>query len=132
MFFGSQANEYFARLPAPAAAGQLSACIRGMANPFPGCNTGGVPNFPALCQLGQGYTNYFDQSDESWSVFTQDTFHITEQLSLAAGVRYNHEHKHGIFASLYQANTLGTCPATDGSGDIFLPISLQLLCPRPS
>lgn len=136
VFFGSQATEYFARLVQPAAGGQLSACIRGQINFFPGCNTAGIPRFAPFYQQGQGYTNRFRQSGTSWSVFTHNTLHITDELSLTVGVRYNHEHKHGTFSSLFQSNTFGSCPSVpgtandDGSGNAFLPLSLRILCPR--
>jgi len=41
--------------------------------------------------------NFFTQESSSWSIFTHNTFDITEQLSLTAGIRYTDESKDGTF-----------------------------------
>ncbi|MBI3677573.1 MAG: TonB-dependent receptor [Proteobacteria bacterium] len=130
--FGTQATEYFARLLAPAASGQISKCIRGQNNLFPGCNTAGVAKYGVFYLPGQGYTNHFSQTGSSWALFTHNTAHLGDQLALTIGIRYNHESKHGTFDTLFQSNTLGSCPNTDGSTNTNLPLSLRLLCPRVS
>ena len=123
--FGTQATEYFAQLLQPAAGGQISACIRGLANAFPGCAA--APVWGPFYLVGDGYTNHFDQSGTSWSIFTQNTIHLDDEFSITGGVRYNHEKKNGLFDSPFQANTTGAC---GDAGNAFLPISLRLLCPR--
>jgi len=53
-------------------------------------------------------TNYqFFQSAESWSVFTHNTFELTDGLSVTVGLRYSDESKQGGFTQ--PANTNPTC-----------------------
>ncbi|MDB2437820.1 TonB-dependent receptor [Hellea sp.] len=41
--------------------------------------------------------NFFTQDSESWSVFTHNTFDVTDALSLTVGLRYSDESKTGAF-----------------------------------
>ncbi len=41
--------------------------------------------------------NFFTQDSESWSVFTHNTFDLTDALSLTVGLRYSDESKTGSF-----------------------------------
>ena len=41
--------------------------------------------------------NFFNQDSESWSVFTHNTFDLTDALSLTVGLRYSDESKTGSF-----------------------------------
>lgn len=53
-------------------------------------------------------TNYqFFQSAESWSIFTHNSFDVTDALTLTMGLRYSDESKQGGFTQ--SANTNPTC-----------------------
>ncbi len=47
------------------------------------------PNF----QEGDGYYADFSQETEGWSLFTHNTFHLTDKLELSIGARYSNEEK---------------------------------------
>lgn len=44
--------------------------------------------------------NRFTQDSENWSIFTHNTFHITDNISITAGARYVDEKKDGAFNQL--------------------------------
>ena len=57
----------------------------------------GDNNFnPNLVIAGEGSEGVFEVESESWSVFAQGTWALTEQLSATLGVRYIDEHKEGF------------------------------------
>ncbi|GAA4644145.1 TonB-dependent receptor [Pontixanthobacter gangjinensis] len=58
---------------------------------------------------GTTNTNLYAQNSKSWSVFTHNTFDITDALSLTIGLRYSDESKDGSFAQ--GNNTNAICPA---------------------
>lgn len=45
--------------------------------------------------VGAGYSEAWDQNSQGWSLFTHNVWHITEQLSLTLGYRWNYEKKEG-------------------------------------
>lgn len=69
--------------------------------------SGGVD--PAVVRTRNDYT----QNSESWSIFTHNTFDVTDQLSLTVGLRYSDESKDGSFSQSDVNNPL--CPAIIGS-----------------
>ncbi|MFW6093874.1 MAG: TonB-dependent receptor [Pseudomonadota bacterium] len=52
---------------------------------------GGVSSAGAYAQ------NHFEQQTESWSLFTHNTFYLTDRLDLVAGLRWVEEEKDGSF-----------------------------------
>ncbi len=62
--------------------------------------TGGTPISPA----GTTSTNQYAQSSESWSIFTHNSFDITDSLTLTLGLRYSDEKKTGGFQQLASNN----------------------------
>jgi len=64
------------------------------AEPYIDLVTGGAfsaSSFPA----GDGVGSDFRQNTSGWSVFTHNTFHITDPLSFTAGIRWSDENKRG-------------------------------------
>ncbi len=62
--------------------------------------TGGTPVSPN----GTTATNQYSQSSESWSIFTHNSFDITDSLTLTLGLRYSDEKKTGGFQQLANNN----------------------------
>ena len=58
-------------------------------------------------------TNNYAQDSTSWSVFTHNTFDVTDKLDLTIGLRYTDESKDGSFSQSNFNNPL--CPAVLGS-----------------
>ncbi len=67
----------------------------------------GVPNGNGINPAGTTATNVYAQSSESWSLFTHNTFDITDALALTVGLRYSDESKTGGFRQA--ANNNPTC-----------------------
>jgi len=57
----------------------------------------GVPNGNGISPVGTTATNNYFQDSESWSVFTHNTFDVTDALSFTLGLRYSDETKTGGF-----------------------------------
>ncbi|MEP2736639.1 MAG: TonB-dependent receptor [Erythrobacter sp.] len=83
---------------------QIAGLFGGAFGPAPiGLLTGlisGTPVNPA----GTTATNRYSQSSESWSIFTHNSFDITDSLSLTLGLRYSDEKKTGGFQQLASNN----------------------------
>ncbi len=62
--------------------------------------TGGTPVSPA----GTTATNQYFQNSESWSIFTHNSFDVTDNLTLTLGLRYSDESKTGGFNQLASNN----------------------------
>ncbi|MCB2087940.1 MAG: TonB-dependent receptor [Sphingomonadaceae bacterium] len=70
---------------------------------------------------GQGFvdpagttnTNLYSQNSKSWSIFTHNTFEITDSLDLTVGLRWSDESKDGSFAQGNNSNAI--CPAILGA-----------------
>ena len=58
-------------------------------------------------------TNAYSQDSKSWSIFTHNTFEITDDLTLTLGARWSDESKDGSFTQPTINNPL--CPAIQGS-----------------
>ena len=82
------------------------------ANPFA---LGATPytTFTGVNPAGASATNRYTQNSESWSVFTHNTFDVTDQLSLTVGLRYSDESKDGSYTqpSVNNPACLGTLGA---------------------
>ena len=72
--------------------------------------TGATPGVGAVDPAGTSNTNRFQQDAKSYSVFTNNTFEITDGLSLTLGARYSWEDKSGSFTQTAVDNDI--CPAT--------------------
>lgn len=42
---------------------------------------------------GQGQLDHYDQKEDSFAIFTNNTFHLTDKLEFTQGLRYTREHK---------------------------------------
>jgi len=75
---------------------------------------------------GSYAANLFTQDGRNWSVFTNNTFHITDQLGFNFGLRYSADRKEGAFDQL--AANSPACAAVIARTPL-LPASLQPLAP---
>ena len=75
----------------------------------------GVPGLPGYTPLAPGSffpngsgvnQDVYDQTAESWALFTHNTYQLTEALSVTAGLRYTNESK-DVFATFSTAPTPG-------------------------
>lgn len=98
--------------------GLIGALFGGAAGPAPlQLFSGGVS--PA----GTTNTNLYSQSSTSWSVFTHNTFEITDSLDFTVGLRWSDESKDGAFAQGNNNNAI--CPAilaSIGAGAVPAPL----------
>lgn len=88
--------------------------------PVPG--VGLVPNFAlptvvGVNSAGSYAVNRFTQDAENWSIFTHNTFHITDNISLTLGARYVDEKKDGTFKQL-EANSAACNTIVSGFGNL--------------
>ncbi len=99
--FGSRANAFLSTLLAsqaglPGSAATFLSCATA---PFPfnvGCGLGGfvAPGSPGLSIApGSGFKDRYSQGSESFAIFTNNTFRVTEQFELTLGLRYTKETK---------------------------------------
>ncbi|MDZ4364928.1 TonB-dependent receptor [Brevundimonas sp.] len=58
-----------------------------------GCLYGAVPATGQGFTVGQGYADTYDQESTSYAIFTNNTWHVTEQLDLTLGLRYTMDDK---------------------------------------
>lgn len=76
-----------------------------------GAVSGGGPGFT----VGQGYRDFYDQDSTSYALFTNNTWHVTEQFDLTLGLRYTLDEKS---LAGWQGNLNGngnTCTAALGN-----------------
>ena len=66
--------------------------------------------FSGVDPAGTSITQLYAQDSTSFSVFTHNTFDVTDQLSLTLGLRYSDESKDGSFGQSNVNNQI--CPAT--------------------
>lgn len=99
--FGAAWNGYLSTLGASQAGfpGAASTFLRCLTAPFPanvGCATTGF-GAPAVAgpmyAAGDGYLDQYSQDSNSFAVFTNNSFRLTEQLELTVGLRYTREEK---------------------------------------
>ncbi len=110
--------------------------------------TGGLsPTGPGL--LGTGgldpVGSYADnrnrQNGRNWSIFTNETFHVSDQFKINVGARYSNDRKHGQFdqvsasspacnAARLSAATYGTFPVGDPRRSLapLAPLAMALTC----
>lgn len=87
------------------------------------------PGTPGLTMWNQvGSLSYWEQETESWAIFAQGTFNITDNLSITAGVRYTEETKEAIAQNWVNSDVVGLDAKTP-DGDAFFadPTNLALL-----
>jgi outer membrane receptor protein involved in Fe transport len=58
-----------------------------------GCLYGAVPATGQGFTVGQGYADTYDQESTSYAIFTNNTWHVTEQFDLTLGLRYTMDDK---------------------------------------
>jgi iron complex outermembrane recepter protein len=63
-----------------------------------------------ISSQGASATNNFKQSGRNFSVFTNNTFHVSDRFKLNFGLRYSDDRKAGSFTQLFGANA--ACDAT--------------------
>lgn len=108
-------------------------------NPTPGSTL--LPGPGALNPAGSYADNRFIQNGRSWSVFTNETLHISDQFKINVGVRYSDDRKRGKFdqlsasspacnAARLSAATYGTFPVGDPrrSLALFAPLAVAATC----
>ena len=87
------------------------------------------PGTPGLTMWNQvGSLSYWEQETESWALFAQGTFNITDNLSITAGVRYTEETKEAIAQNWVNSEITGLDAKTP-DGDAFFadPTNMALL-----
>ena len=94
----------------------LGACLYGSpASPASG------PGFT----VGQGYADTYDQESTSFALFTNNTWHVTDQLDLTVGLRYTMDDKSLDALQRNVNGNGGTCTAAQGNagaiGQALLP-----------
>lgn len=83
---------------------QIAGLFGGAFGPAPiGLLTGAISGTP-ISPAGTTSTNQYAQSSESWSIFTHNSFDITDSLTLTLGLRYSDEQKNGGFQQLASNN----------------------------
>ncbi len=65
--------------------------------------------FSGVDPAGTTNTNIYTQNSKSWSIFTHNTFNITDRFSATIGLRYSDESKDGSFSQGAGNNQI--CPA---------------------
>lgn len=72
---------------------------------------GGAPGTNMVA--GQGQRDHYDQNEDNFSLFTNDTYHVTDAFEITAGLRYTREHK--TLDTLYNNSDNGAaCAALQG------------------
>ena len=87
------------------------------------------PGVPGLTLWNQvNALSYWEQETESWALFAQGTFNITDNLSITAGVRYTEETKDAFAQSWVNSEVTGLDAKTP-DGDAFFgdPTNMALL-----
>ena len=103
------------------------------AAPFPGPG--------ALNPAGSYADNRNRQNARNWSVFTNETLHVSDQFKINVGARYSNDRKHGRFnqisasspacnAARLSAATYGTFPVGDPRRSLapLAPLAMALTC----
>ncbi|MBI1191437.1 MAG: TonB-dependent receptor [Tepidisphaera sp.] len=77
--------------------------------------------------------NNFQQDARTWSVFTHDTYSLTDKLDLVLGLRWTDEHKAGSFVQAYGqspacANTLANAAGLPSAASQVGGIAVALMC----
>lgn len=96
--------------------GQLSAIEAGFGLP-PGSIPPGVQGLSYWNQVNA--LSYYEQETESWAVFVQGTFDITDNLSVTAGVRYTEETKEALAESWVNSEVTGLDAKTPDAEALF-------------
>jgi len=76
-------------------------------------------NFYSIPGLGQFIPySHFKQQAESWSVFGQGTYHVSDTLRVLGSLRYSHSKKRGDFSTKSLFGPFPFRPITTAKGDI--------------
>lgn len=70
--------------------------------------------------------NLFNQSSRNWSLFTNNTFHITDAIGFNFGLRYSNDRKRGSFEQISASSNACSAVAANIPN---LPASLRALAP---
>ena len=96
--------------------GQLAQIEGGFGLP-PGSIPPGVQGLSYWDQVNA--LSYYEQETESWAVFFQGTFNITDNLSITAGVRYTEESKEAFAESWVNSEVTGLDAKTPNAEVLF-------------
>jgi len=142
LHWGRDTNLFWAALLSPGApigapTTDTGKCVLGLPNANVACvnlfGPGGV-NPGGLYHNGDGYVDNFRQTGNSFSVFTHDTVHLTDELSLTGGLRLNQDQKHAIYTgtATFQPGVCGNPNNGTGAPNTIVVAfaGFQLLCPR--
>lgn len=77
----------------------------GLAGPTP------VATFTGVSPVGATSSNFYTQDSSSWSLFTHNTFDLTDRLSVTLGARWSDDNKSGSYSQT-AINNGGVCNAT--------------------
>ena len=88
-----------------------------------------TPGIPGVTMWNQVNTiSYWEQETESWALFAQGTFNITDKLSITAGVRYTEETKEAIAQTWVNSEATGLdFKSPDGDAFFGDPTNIGLL-----
>lgn len=92
----------------------------------PGPNPARTVFAGGVSSAGNYAVNNYRQKAENWSLFTNNTFHFTDQFAFNFGLRYSNDRKEGSFDQL--AASSPACAAVIARAPL-LPASLQALAP---
>ena len=126
--FGDDWENYLGRLltagsvpPLGAPQGGVTGTLQAMAGLAPVAALIGVPGAQGVLPIplpgaaipeGTGVAgDLYDQTAESWAIFTHNTYRLTDNLSLTAGLRYTHETKN-VYAT-FNTNGPAACGALE-------------------
>ena len=126
--FGDDWENYLGRLltastvpPLGAPQGGVTGTLQVMAGLAPVAALIGVPGAQGVLPIplpgaaipeGTGVAgDLYDQTAESWAIFTHNTYRLTDNLSLTAGLRYTHETKN-VYAT-FNTNGPAACGALE-------------------
>jgi iron complex outermembrane receptor protein len=120
MVLGSDYQNYASSSLFPALAGNALGAYLGSLGPNPlfaltrlaqATSLAGVGATTGISSAGSFGINSFTQDSENWSVFTHNTLHVTDNISLTVGARYVDEKKDGAFNQLAASSAACTAIA---------------------
>lgn len=79
-----------------------------------------------VSSAGSFANNLFTQSSRNWSIFTNNTFHITDAIGFNFGLRYSNDRKRGSFEQLSASSP--ACDAVNARAGL-LPAGLRAVVP---
>jgi outer membrane receptor protein involved in Fe transport len=79
-----------------------------------GAVSGGGPSFPA----GQSFRDVYEQESNSFAIFTNNTFSLTDQFDITVGLRYTNDEKSLDGSQNNVGSAQGTCAAALGNAAV--------------